>query len=140
MNESLSAKFTIDKVLSLEPGEIGIGLNFSPTTGTFAALMKEHNVVITSATLNLGTPFNEVIALRGLLPLYVSVGSRLLFFDNTLDMIHSTLFLDGWIGMELLQFVFFDWNRVLRPKRLLWIDRFFCGKKDTKVYLNEFQK
>ncbi|PON82077.1 LOW QUALITY PROTEIN: hypothetical protein TorRG33x02_220720, partial [Trema orientale] len=73
MNESLSAKFTIDEVLSLKRGEIRIGLDFSPTTGTFAALMKEHNVVIASATLNLGAPFNEVIALRELLPLYVSV-------------------------------------------------------------------
>lgn len=139
-NESLTAEFTIDEVLSLKPGEIRIGLDFSPTTGTFAAIMKEHNVTIASATLNLGAPFNEVIALRGLLPLYISVGSRLPFFDNTLDMIHSTLFLDGWIGMELLQFVLFDWDRILRPKGLLWIDRFFCRKEDMKGYLNEFKR
>ncbi|KAL7229512.1 hypothetical protein ACSBR2_008090 [Camellia fascicularis] len=114
-NKPLSAEFTIDEVLSLKPGKIRVGLDFSPTTGTFAAIMREKNVTVASATLNLGAPFNEVIALRGLLPLYVSVGSRLPFFDNTLDIVHSTLFLDGWIGIELLQFVLFDWDRVLRP-------------------------
>ncbi|KAJ8775042.1 hypothetical protein K2173_020046 [Erythroxylum novogranatense] len=137
-NESVSAEFTIDEVLRLKPGEIRIGLDFSPTSGTFAALMKEKNVTIASATLNIGAPFSEVIALRGLLPLYVSIGSRLPFFDNTLDIVHSSLFLDGWIGMELLQFVLFDWDRVLRPKGLLWVDRFFCKKEELKLYLNEF--
>lgn len=139
-NESGSAEFTIDEVLALKPEEIRIGLDFSPTTGTFASIMREKNVTIASSTLNLGAPFNEVIALRGLLPLYTSIGSRLPFFDNTLDMIHSTLFLDGWIGIELLQFVLFDWDRVLRPKGLLWIDRFFCHKEDIKLYLDEFNR
>lgn len=140
INESTSAEFTIDEVLRLKPGEIRIGLDFSPTTGTFAALMKQRNVTIASATLNLGAPFNEVIALRGLLPLYLSIGSRLPFFDNTLDIIHSTLFLDGWIGIELLRFVIFDWDRVLRPKGLLWVDRFFCKRDDLKMYLDEFSR
>ncbi|CAN1839144.1 Probable methyltransferase At1g29790 [Linum perenne] len=135
-----SAEFTIDQVLGLRPGEIRIGLDFSPTTGTFAALMRERGVTIASATLNLGAPFNEVIALRGLLPLYVSVGTRLPFFDNTLDIVHTTLFLDGWIGVELLQFVLFDWDRVLRPKGLLWVDRFFCKKEDMKLYMDEFER
>ncbi|GLT63413.1 hypothetical protein SLA2020_359800 [Shorea laevis] len=138
--ESTTAEFTIDEVLRLKPGEIRIGLDFSPTTGTFAALMRERNVTIASATLNLGAPFNEVIALRGLLPLYVSVGSRLPFFDNTLDIIHSTMFLDGWIGIELLQFVLFDWDRILLPKGILWVDRFFCKKDDMKLYLEEFSR
>ncbi|XP_050229897.1 probable methyltransferase At1g29790 [Mercurialis annua] len=137
-NDSVSAEFGIDQVLRLKPGEIRIGLDFSPTTGTFAALMRERNVTIASATLNLGAPYNEVIALRGLLPLYLSIGSRLPFFDNTLDIVHSTLFLDGWISMELLQFALFDWDRVLRPKGLLWIDRFFCKKEDMQMYLDEF--
>ncbi|GAV87399.1 Methyltransf_29 domain-containing protein [Cephalotus follicularis] len=139
-NESISAEFTIDEVLALKPGEIRIGLDFSPTTGTFAAMMRERNVTIASATLNLGAPFSEVIALRGLLPLYVSINSRLPFFDNTLDIVHSTMFLDGWINMELLQFVLFDWDRVLRPKGLLWVDRFFCKKDDMKLYLDEFTR
>ncbi|WCJ25555.1 S-adenosyl-L-methionine-dependent methyltransferases superfamily protein [Euphorbia peplus] len=139
-NESVSAEFTIDEVIGLKPGELRIGLDFSPTTGTFAALMRERNVTIASATLNLGAPYNEVIALRGLLPLYLSIGSRLPFFDNTLDMVHSTLFLDGWISIEFLQFVLFDWDRVLRPKGILWVDRFFCKTEDMKVYLDEFAR
>ncbi|XP_077217143.1 putative methyltransferase At1g29790 [Tasmannia lanceolata] len=139
-DELTSAEFTVDEVLKLKPGEIRLGLDFSPTTGTFAGIMRERNVTIASATLNLGAPFSEVIALRGLLPLYVSVGARLPFFENTLDIIHSTLFLDGWIGVELLQYVLFDWDRILRPNGLLWVDRFFCAKKDLKLYLEEFNK
>lgn len=139
-NESESAEFTVDEVLSLKPGEIRIGLDFSPTTGTFAAIMKEKNVTIASGTINLGAPFNEVTALRGLLPLYISIGSRLPFFDNTLDIVHSTLFFDGWIGMELLQFVLFDWDRVLRPNGILWVDRFFCKKEDLNIYLDEINR
>lgn len=138
--ESESAEFTVDEVLKLKPGEIRIGLDFSPTTGSFAAIMREKNVTIASGTINLGAPFNEVIALRGLLPLYISIGSRLPFFDNTLDIIHSTLFFDGWIGMELLQFVLFDWDRVLRPKGIIWVDRFFCKTEDMKMYLNEINR
>ncbi|KAI3665810.1 hypothetical protein L6452_44445 [Arctium lappa] len=140
LNDPESAEISIDEVLSLTQTPIRIGLDFSPTTGTFAALMRERNVTIASATLNLGAPFNEVIALRGLLPLYVSIGSRLPFFDNTLDLVHSTLFLDGWIGFELLEYVVFDWDRVLRPKGVLWLDRFFCKKEEMKGYISVIEK
>ncbi|KAL7232197.1 hypothetical protein ACSBR2_010259 [Camellia fascicularis] len=60
-NESLSAEFTTDEVLSLKPGEIRVGMDFSPTTGTLAAIMREKNVTVASATLNLGASFNELI-------------------------------------------------------------------------------
>ncbi|KAL7256525.1 hypothetical protein ACSBR1_010456 [Camellia fascicularis] len=93
-NESLLAESTIDEVLSLKPGEIHVGLDFSPTTGTFAAIMREKNVTVASTTLNLAAPFNE--------------------------------------------FVLFDWDRVLQPKDILWVDRFFCKKEDMNLYLNEF--
>ncbi|KAF5961927.1 hypothetical protein HYC85_003136 [Camellia sinensis] len=134
------SEFTIDEVLSLKPGKIRVGLDFSPATGAFAAIMREKNATVALARLNLGEPFNEVIALRGLLPLYVSIGSRLPFFDSTLDIVHSTPFLDGWIGIELLQFVLFDWDRVLWPKGILWVDWFFCKKEDMNMYLNEFTR
>ncbi|KAH9740399.1 S-adenosyl-L-methionine-dependent methyltransferases superfamily protein [Citrus sinensis] len=71
-SESMSAEFTIDEVLRSKPGEIQIGLDFSPTTGTFAAMMRERNN--------------------------------------------------------------------LRPKGLLWVDRFFCTKDGTKLYLDEFPR
>lgn len=50
------ADFLISEVLGLKPGEIRIGLDFSVGTGTFAARMREFNVTIVSASINLGAP------------------------------------------------------------------------------------
>jgi SAM-dependent methyltransferase len=138
-NQTSEADFFIDDVLGIKLGEIRIGLDFSVGTGTFAARMKEFNVTIISATINLGAPFSEMIALRGLVPLYLTINQRLPFFDNTLDLIHTTRFLDGWIDFVLLDFVLYDWDRVLRPGGLLWIDSFFCLKEDLYVYLEAFK-
>ncbi|XP_008805645.2 uncharacterized protein LOC103718547 [Phoenix dactylifera] len=135
---NLTADFLIEEVLRIKPGEIRIGLDFSVGTGTFAARMREFDATIVSATINLGAPFNEMIALRGLLPLYLTINQRLPFFDNTLDIIHTTRFLDGWIDFIHLDFVLYDWDRVLRPGGLLWIDSFFCRKEDLDDYLDEF--
>ncbi|KAL6131015.1 hypothetical protein ACLB2K_069393 [Fragaria x ananassa] len=138
-NLNQTADFLIPEVLQIKPGEIRIGLDFSVGTGTFAARMREFNVTIVSATINLGAPFNEMIALRGLVPLYLTINQRLPFFDNTLDLIHTTRFLDGWIDFVLLDFVLFDWDRVLRPGGLLWIDSFFCVKEDLNDYLESLK-
>ncbi|KAL0426060.1 UNVERIFIED_CONTAM: hypothetical protein Sradi_1140800 [Sesamum radiatum] len=138
-NSNLTSDFLITEVLGLKPGEIRIGLDFSVGTGTFAARMREHNVTVVSATVNLGAPFSEMIALRGLIPLYLTINQRLPFFDNTLDLIHTTRFLDGWIDLVLLDFVLYDWDRVLRPGGLLWIDSFFCLKEDLDDYLAVFK-
>ncbi|KAL8111521.1 hypothetical protein AgCh_019290 [Apium graveolens] len=138
-SSNLTADFLITEVLDLNPGEIRIGLDFSIGTGTFAARMREHNVTIVSASINLGAPFNEMIALRGLIPLYLTINQRLPFFDNTLDLIHTTRFLDGWIDFVLLDFVLYDWDRVLRPGGLLWIDSFFCSTQDLDDYLESFK-
>ncbi|GLU00693.1 hypothetical protein SLE2022_180410 [Rubroshorea leprosula] len=135
-----TADFLIPDVLEIKPGEIRIGLDFSVGTGTFAARMREFNVTVVSATINLGAPFNEMIALRGLIPLYISINQRLPFFDNTLDLIHTTRFLDGWIDFVLLDFILYDWDRVLRPGGLLWIDSFFCLKEDLNDYLEIFKE
>lgn len=43
---SVSPEFSVDEVLRLMAREIRTGLDFSPTTGTFAALMKERNVTV----------------------------------------------------------------------------------------------
>ncbi|KAG0630664.1 hypothetical protein M758_1G194900 [Ceratodon purpureus] len=133
-------EFLISDVLALKPGELRIGLDYSMGTGTFAARMKEHDVTIVSATLNLGAPFSEVIALRGLVPLYISINQRLPFFDNTLDLIHTVLFLDAWIDHQLLDFIIFDFDRVLRPGGLLWLDRFFCHREELAEYLFYFKR
>ncbi|KAJ7973356.1 S-adenosyl-L-methionine-dependent methyltransferase [Quillaja saponaria] len=137
-NSSLPVDFLISDVLAIKPAVIRIGLDFGIGTGTFAARMREQNVTIISTALNLGAPFNEMIALRGLIPLYVTLNQRLPFFDNTMDLIHSTGFMDGWIDLQLMDFILYDWDRILRPGGLLWIDRFFCNRKDLDDYMYMF--
>ncbi|KAF5186545.1 S-adenosyl-l-methionine-dependent methyltransferases superfamily protein [Thalictrum thalictroides] len=137
-NSSLPVDFLITEVFTIKPGEIRIGLDFGVGTGTFAARMREHNVTIITTALNLGAPFNEMIALRGLIPLYITLNHRLPLFDNTMDLIHTTGFLDGWIDLQLMDFILFDWDRILRPGGLLWIDKFFCHRKDLDDYMYMF--
>lgn len=137
-NSSLPVDFLIAEVMAIKPGEIRIGLDFGIGTGTFAARMREQNATIVSTALNLGAPFNEMIALRGLIPLYVTLNQRLPFFDNTMDLVHTTGFMDGWIDLMLMDFILFDWDRILRPGGLLWIDRFFCNRKDLDDYMYMF--
>ncbi|KAK6804979.1 hypothetical protein RDI58_002763 [Solanum bulbocastanum] len=137
-NSSLPVDFLIKDVLAVKPGEIRIGLDFGIGTGTFAARMRGQNVTIISTALNLGAPFSETIALRGLIPLYVTLNQRLPFFDNTMDLIHTAGFMDGWIDLQLLDFILFDWDRVLRPGGLLWIDRFFCNRTDLDDFMYMF--
>ncbi|KAI3905792.1 hypothetical protein MKW92_024548 [Papaver armeniacum] len=130
--------FVLVMFFEVKPGEIRIGLDFGIGTGTFAARMREQNVTIISTALNLGAPFNEMIALRGLLPLYVTLNQRLPFFDNTMDLIHTIGFLDGWIDLQLMDFILFDWDRILRPGGLLWVDRFFCKKTELDDFMYMF--
>lgn len=137
-NTSLRADFLISDILAIKPGEIRIGLDFGVNTGSFAARMREQNVTIIITALNLGAPFNEMIALRGLVPLYITLNQRLPFFDNTMDLIHTSEFLDGWIDLQLMDFVLFDWDRILRPGGLLWIDHFSCSRKDLDDYMYMF--
>ncbi|KAM1640207.1 hypothetical protein ACFX15_009958 [Malus domestica] len=137
-NSTLTVDFRISDVLAIKPGEMRIGLDFGIGTGTFVARMREHNVTVVSTALNLRAPFNETIALRGLVPLFITLYQRLPFFDNTMDMIHTAGFLDGWINLQLLDFILFDWDRILRPGGLLWIDRFFCVRKDLDDFMYMF--
>jgi SAM-dependent methyltransferase len=76
--------------------------------------------------MNLNGPFNNFIAARGVVPLYISISQRLPFFDNTLDIVHSMHVLSNWIPTTLLHFMMFDIYRVLRPGGLFWLDHFFC--------------
>ncbi|KAA8545137.1 hypothetical protein F0562_019974 [Nyssa sinensis] len=139
-NGTLPIDFLIKDVLAIKLGEVTIGLDFSVGTGSFAAQMREQNVTIISTALNLGAPFNEIIALRGLIPLYVTLNQRLPFFDNTMDLIHTSGSIDGWIDLQLMDFILYDWDRILRPGGLLWIDRFFCNRKDQDDYMYMFMQ
>ena len=132
------ADFRIDDVLAAKPGEVRIGLDMSVGTGSFAARMRERNVTIVSAAMNLGAPFAETIALRGLVPLYATMSQRLPLFDNTMDLVHTAGFFEGWVDLQLLDFVLFDWDRVLRPGGLLWVDKFACARKDLDDYMYMF--
>ena len=74
-------------------------------------------------------------SLRGLVPLYVTLNQRLPFFDNTMDLVHTNGFMDGWIDLLLLDFILYDWDRILRSGGLLWIDRSFCYRKNLEDYM-----
>ncbi|KAM2200893.1 hypothetical protein TB1_000808 [Malus domestica] len=51
---------------------------------------------------------------------------------------YTTRFLDGWIDFMLLDFVLYDWDRVLSPGGFLWIGSFFC-LKDLSDYLESLK-
>ncbi|KAJ7533829.1 hypothetical protein O6H91_13G066700 [Diphasiastrum complanatum] len=116
----------IEQILAMKEGTIRIGLDLGGGSGSFAARMFEHNVTIITSTLNLNGPFNEFVALRGLLPLYITISQRLPFFDNALDLVHTMHVLSNWLPQETLEFILYDIDRVLRPGGLFWLDRFFC--------------
>ena len=122
-----------DQVLALKNGSIRIGLDIGAGSGTFAARMSERNVTILSTTLNLDGPFNEMIAMRGLLSLHVTVSQRFPFFDNTLDIVHSMHILSNWMPLDMLEFILFDIHRVLRPGGIFWLDRFFCAEEQLET-------
>lgn len=128
--------FPIDEVLAVKkPGTIRIGLDIGGGVGTFAIRMKERNVTIITTSMNLNGPFNNFIAARGVIPMYISISQRLPFFDNTLDIVHSMHVMSNWIPTTMLHFMFFDIYRVLRPGGLFWLDHFFCvGDQLEDVY------
>ncbi|XVF71035.1 hypothetical protein PTKIN_Ptkin12aG0002400 [Pterospermum kingtungense] len=128
--------FGIDEVLATRtPGTIRIGLDIGGGVATFAVRMMERNITIVTTTMNLNGPFNNFIASRGVVPLYVSISERLPFFDNTLDIVHSMHVMSNWIPTTMMHFLLFDIYRVLRPGGLFWLDHFFCaGDQLKEVY------
>ncbi|KAI4299632.1 hypothetical protein L6164_033069 [Bauhinia variegata] len=125
--------FSIDEVLGTrKPGTIRIGLDIGGGAATFAVRMRERNITIVTTSMNLNGPFNNFIASRGVVPLYLSISQRLPFFDNTLDIVHSMHVLSNWIPTTVLHFLLFDVYRVLRPGGLFWLDHFFCVEEEFK--------
>ncbi|CAN6449758.1 unnamed protein product [Victoria cruziana] len=125
--------YGIDEVLAIKGGSIRIGLDIGGGSGTFAARMRERNVTIVTSSMNFDGPFNNFIASRGLIPIYLTVSHRLPFFDNTLDIVHSMHVLSNWIPETMLEFTLFDIYRVLRPGGLFWLDHFFCSGDQLNV-------
>ncbi|XP_010441242.1 PREDICTED: uncharacterized protein LOC104724452 isoform X2 [Camelina sativa] len=118
-------------------GKIRIGFDISSGSGTFAAKMAEKNVNIISNTLNIGAPFSEFVAARGIFPLFMSLDQRLPFYDNVFDLIHASSGLDlaGGSKPEKLEFLMFDLDRILKPGGLFWLDNFYCGNEEKKRVL-----
>uniref|UniRef100_A0A7N0U467 S-adenosyl-L-methionine-dependent methyltransferase n=1 Tax=Kalanchoe fedtschenkoi TaxID=63787 RepID=A0A7N0U467_KALFE len=114
---------------------IRLGLDVGGGTGAFAARMKLRNVTVLTTTMNLGAPYNEVVALRGLVPLHVPLQQRLPVFDGVLDFVRLGHAVNRWIPLVAMEFLVFDVDRVLRGGGLLWIDHFFSKGEDLeKVY------
>ncbi|KAG9140260.1 hypothetical protein Leryth_014712 [Lithospermum erythrorhizon] len=127
--------FLINDVLAMGNGGIRIGFDIGGGSGTFAARMAEKNVTVVTATLNVDAPFNEFIAARGLLPLYLSLDHRFPFYDNVFDLVHASNGLDGSVRPEKLEFLMFDIDRILRAGGLFWLDNFYCSNDDRKATL-----
>ncbi|CAO1946839.1 unnamed protein product [Urochloa humidicola] len=135
--------YDIDAVLASKPrGTVRVGLDIGGGTGTFAARMAERGVtVVTTMTFvdrGAGAPFGAFVASRGLVPLHLTGGGRLPFFDGTLDIVHSGRHaLGGWIVPgEVLDAMLYDIYRVLRPGGIFWLDHFVCtGKEMAEVYV-----
>ncbi|XP_039001721.1 uncharacterized protein LOC120128000 [Hibiscus syriacus] len=114
---------------------IRLGIDIGGGTGTFAALMKIfYNVTMLTTTMNVNAPYNEAVAARGLLPLHVPLQQRLPVFDGTMDLVRCGRAVNRWIPSTVMEFMFYDVDRVLRGG-YLWVDRFFSKAVDLeKVY------
>ncbi|XLR60743.1 hypothetical protein HN51_004015 [Arachis hypogaea] len=103
--------------------------------------MKERNVTIITSTLDLDGPFSHFIASRRLIPIHLSISQRLLFFENTLDIVHFMEFIGNWLPETMLEFLLYDVYRVLRPGGIFWLEHFFCfGSQVNKTYLPMFDR
>lgn len=112
-----------------------LGLDIGGGTGTFAGRMKLYNVTVVTTTLNVVAPYNEAVALRGLVPLHVPLQQRLPVFDGAVDIVRCGRAVNRWIPAATLEFLLFDVDRVLRAGGYLWLDHFFSKGVDLeKVY------
>ncbi|KAG6419301.1 hypothetical protein SASPL_121517 [Salvia splendens] len=114
---------------------IRLGLDVGGGSGTFAAQMKLRNVTVVTTTMNLGAPYSEAAAARGLVALHAPLQQRLPVFDGTIDLVRCGHAVNRWIPVAAMEFLFFDVDRVLRGGGYLLLDRFFSKRLDLeKVY------
>lgn len=114
---------------------IRLGLDIGGGTGTFAAQMKLQNVTVVTTTMNLGAPYNEAVAVRGLVPLHAPLQQRLPVFDGAVDLVRCGHAVNRWIPVTSMEFLFFDVDRVLRGGGYFLIDHFFSKRLDLdKVF------
>ncbi|KAK4769988.1 hypothetical protein SAY87_030520 [Trapa incisa] len=109
-----------------------LGVDIGGGTGSFAAAMKAHNVTVLTTTMNLGAPYSEATALRGLLPLHAPLQQRLPVFDGVADLVRCGRAVNRWIPDTVLEFLLFDADRMLRGGGYLLLDRFFSKGPDLE--------
>ncbi|KVH88302.1 putative S-adenosyl-L-methionine-dependent methyltransferase [Cynara cardunculus var. scolymus] len=112
-----------------------LALDIGGGTGTFAAQMKQENVTVLTTTMSLSAPYNEVAALRGLVPLHAPLQQRLPVFDGVLDLVRCGHAVNRWIPVAAMEFLLYDVDRVLRGGGYFWVDHFFSKEVDLdKIY------
>ncbi|KAJ8449985.1 hypothetical protein Cgig2_029347 [Carnegiea gigantea] len=115
--------------------QIRLGIDIGGGTGTFAVKMKERNVTILTTTMNLGAPYNEANAVRGVGSLHAPLQQRFPVFDGVVDLVRCGHAVNRWIPVPVMEFLFYDVDRVLRGGGYLWVDHFFSKGGDLeKVY------
>lgn len=91
--------------------------------------------------MNINAPYNEAVAIRGLIPLHAPLQQKLPVFDGVLDLVRCGRAFNRWIPLVVMEFMLFDADRVLRRGGYLWLDRFFSRRVDLeKVYTPMIQK
>ncbi|XP_073297402.1 probable methyltransferase At1g29790 [Primulina huaijiensis] len=111
---------------------IRLALDIGGGTGTFAAQMKLRNATVVTTTMNLGAPYNEAVAIRGLVPLHVPLQQRLPMFDGVMDLVRCGHAVNRWIPITSMEFLLFDVDRVLRGGGYLFLDHFFSKRADLE--------
>ncbi|WOL05583.1 hypothetical protein Cni_G14312 [Canna indica] len=110
---------------------IRLGLDVGGGTGTLAAQLRRlANATLLTTTLDLGAPYSEAAALRGVIPLHAPLQQRFPVQDGVLDLVRTGHAVNRWIPAPVLEFLLYDADRVLRPGGLLWVDHFFCRAGD----------
>lgn len=114
-------------------GPIRLGLDIGGGTGTLAARLKKLvNATVLTTTMNLGAPYSEAAAARGVVPLHVPLQQRFPVGDGTMDVVRAGHAVNRWIPEVALEFLWYDADRVLRPGGLLWVDHFWCRRSDLE--------
>ncbi|CAI5466131.1 unnamed protein product [Closterium sp. Yama58-4] len=113
----------MDAVLAVKPpGGIRVGVDIGGGTGNFAALMADRGVTVVTTASNHGAPVMEVLAHRALPALHLPPTARLPLSDSSLDLIHCAFWPAMLAHPPALESVLYDWDRVLRPGGLVWLE------------------
>ncbi|XP_074269709.1 putative methyltransferase At1g29790 [Silene latifolia] len=110
-----------------------LGIDIGGGFGNFAAKMQEKNVTVLTTTMNLGVPYSEVNAIRGVVAMHAPLQQPLPVYDGVVDLVRCGHAVNRWIPKIMLEFLLYDIDRVLRGGGFLWIDRFFSKGVDLET-------